>query len=251
MSSGESTPESSTYWNQTRRPLPCLVFLLPLLVLYELGVIWIGGVRHTLVRNGADAWMRGLLEQLGLHPAYVLPLGIVCIFILWHIWDRSPWRFHAEVIPGMLAESLLLALTLMIIGRLQDMAFERLELSRMVASLGPAPASLVELVSYVGAGIYEETLFRLLLLPLVYYVAKSIGTPQALATTIAVIASALAFSAAHYIGPPAEELLWFGFIFRWLAGLFFAGVFVLRGFAIVVGAHTAYDILVGMAHFHF
>jgi hypothetical protein len=67
--------------------------------------------------------------------------------------------------------------------------------------------------------------------------------------TLAMTASALAFAGAHHIGPLAEPCVWFNFIFRWLAGLFFAGVFVLRGFGIAVGAHAAYDILVGVLQF--
>jgi hypothetical protein len=36
-----------------------------------------------------------------------------------------------------------------------------------------------------------------------------------------------------------------------MAGVFFAWVFVIRGFGIAVGTHTAYDILVGWVGWHF
>ena len=39
------------YWRQTRRPLASLAFILPLLVLYEGGVVLLGS---QAVRNGAD-----------------------------------------------------------------------------------------------------------------------------------------------------------------------------------------------------
>ena len=39
--------------------------------------------------------------------------------------------------------------------------------------------------------------------------------------------------------------------FRWLAGVYFAWVFVVRGFGVAVGTHTAYDILVGWLDWHF
>lgn len=251
MSSKKSPSAATSYWGQTRRPLPCLVFLLPLLGLYELGIFLIGGLNPITVRNGADAWMRTALGELGLQPAYVLPLAIVCVFTIWQLCSRNPWRFDAEVILGMIAESLVLAMVLIVIGRLHDIVFQSLELSGIVASVGAAPATVADLLSYVGAGIYEETLFRLLMLPLIYYGFTLIGARPVLATTAAVALSGLAFSGAHYVGPMAEQFVWFGFIFRWLAGLFFAGVFVLRGFGIVVGAHAAYDILVGVFHFQF
>jgi hypothetical protein len=38
----------------------------------------------------------------------------------------------------------------------------------------------------------------------------------------------------------------FSFVFRATAGVFFAGLFVVRGFGITVGSHAAYDLLVGI-----
>jgi hypothetical protein len=242
-------PAPETYWWRTRRPLPSLVFLIPLLTVYEVGVFWIGGHNPEALGNGADSWMRWALEQAGLSPFYVLPVAILLIFTAWQCWTREPWQLSGDVLLGMLTESLALAVALMVIGRMQDLAFQKLESSAIVASLGPPPAEVEKLVCYVGAGIYEETLFRLLLLPAVYYGLTSIGFPSVVAMTAAVTASALAFSGAHFVGPMAEPFVWFSFIFRWLAGLFFAGIFVLRGFGIAVGAHAAYDILVGVLHF--
>ena len=76
-------------------------------------------------------------------------------------------------------------------------------------------------------------------------------TPAVLASTLAVTASALLFSLAHHAGTPGEAFTWFAFIFRWLAGVYFAWVFVVRGFGVAVGTHTAYDILVGAVGWHF
>src|SRR5262249_55067880 len=121
--------------------------------------------------------------------------------------------------------------------------------SRVVASMGGMGSNLDRIICYVGAGIYEETMFRLILLPAVYYCLIGLGIPSPLSMTLSITASALAFAAAHHLGHLAEPFLLFNFIFRWLAGLFFAGVFALRGFGIAVGAHAAYDILVGVLQF--
>ncbi len=242
---------SETYWYQTRRPLACMVFLVPLLTMYEIGVLWVAknGGDIDLVQNGADSWMRWTIEQIGLSPACILPAVILFVFSAWQIWTREPWRMEGEVVFGMFGESLVLAVALMVIGRVQDIAFQRLESSQIVTSIGD-PVSFVErLVSFVGAGIYEETLFRLILLPAAYFCLISVGIPSPLSMFGAMTASALAFSGAHHLGPMAEEFIWFNFIFRWVAGLFFAGVFVTRGFGIAVGAHAAYDILVGVLQF--
>jgi hypothetical protein len=227
------------------------VFLIPLLALYEVGVLWASkhGGDLDLVQNGADSWMRWAIERIGFSPAYVLPFVILLVFTAWQIYSREPWKMDGEVMLGMLGESLVLAVGLMVIGRVQDIAFHRLEATQVVASIGDRATTLERLVSYVGAGIYEETMFRLILLPAVYYSLIAIRIPSPLSMTLAMTASALAFAAAHHIGPVAEPFVWFNFIFRWVAGLFFAGVFALRGFGIAVGAHAAYDILVGVLQF--
>jgi hypothetical protein len=247
----DEIPKSETYWHQTRRPLPCLVFLVPLLTLYEVGVLWTtehGGDMES-VQNGADSWMRWAIEWVGFSPAYVLPFVILLVFTFWQIWTREPWKMDGEVMLGMFGESLVLAVGLMVVGRVQDLAFHRIEASQVVASLGDTGTTVERLVSFVGAGIYEETLFRLLLLPAVYFCMTGLGIPSPISMTLAMTASALAFAAAHHVGPMAEEFIWFNFIFRWVAGLFFAGVFALRGFGIAVGSHAAYDILVGVLQF--
>ena len=61
----------------------------------------------------------------------------------------------------------------------------------------------------------------------------------------------LLFSLAHHAGTPGEAFTWFAFVFRWLAGVYFAWVFVVRGFGVAVGTHTAYDLLVGWLGWHF
>jgi hypothetical protein len=215
------------------------------------GVLWAAqhGGDVNAVQNGADSWMRWAIEQIGFNAAYVLPFLILLIFTCWQIWTRDPWKMDGEVMLGMLGESLVLAIGLMVIGRVQDIAFHRIEASRVVASFGSSGTTLDRLVAYVGAGIYEETMFRLLLLPAVYYFLMALSIPSPMSMTLSMTASALAFAAAHHVGPLAEPFVWFNFIFRWLAGLFFASVFVLRGFGIAVGAHAAYDVLVGVLQF--
>ena len=42
-----------------------------------------------------------------------------------------------------------------------------------------------------------------------------------------------------------EPPLWYGFLFRGLAGSAFGTLFVMRGFGVTVGSHAFYDVLVG------
>lgn len=235
--------DTDDYWSQTRRPLLCLVFLAPLLAIYEAGLLGLDGDAER-IRNGADAWMRSGLAQIGLAHVWLLP-GLVVVGLLgWHVAGKFPWRISAETLAGMLAESLLFACLLVVLGQLQDVAFQRWTSSN---SLSVATAvSDARFVALIGAGVYEEVLFRLCLLPACYGLFRLMGLTTGWAAGLAVLSTSLTFSLAHYLGPAADSFTLFSFTFRTLAGAFFAALFVLRGFGITVGCHTAYDLLVGL-----
>ena len=140
------------------------------------------------------------------------------------------------------------------ISRLIDLGFSVLDQDAppvLSVVSPPSRMNLAPLIGFLGAGVYEEALFRLVLVPVLFGVLRLLQTPQVLASALAVTASALLFSLAHHAGTPGEAFTWFAFVFRWMAGVFFAWVFVIRGFGVAVGTHTAYDILVGWVGWHF
>jgi membrane protease YdiL (CAAX protease family) len=98
----------------------------------------------------------------------------------------------------------------------------------------------------VGAGVYEEVMFRLLLVPLAFLFFRLFEFPRSLAAVMAAVSTSFLFALAHHVGPQADAFHLFSFSFRAAAGLFFACVFLLRGFGITVGCHAAYDLLVGI-----
>ena len=246
--SGSHSSEADSYWSLARSPLHCLIFLLPLLAVYELGVLWLGGPKAVYLRNGADYWMRDWLFQQGWEAQWLLPVLVVVALLAWQVVGRFPWKVRFDTLIGMAAESLLFACVLLLLGQAQDAVFQQyLEPWSLavppVATLGSQAARTV---SYVGAGIYEEVLFRLLALPLVFVGLRLLLLPDKAATLIAVLLTSLLFSLAHYIGPGGDQFNYFSFVFRTMAGLFFSALFVIRGFGITVGSHAAYDVLVGV-----
>ncbi len=247
-------PQPEIYWRQAREPLACLIFLLPLLLIYEFGVLWFGAGRDG-VRNGADFWMRSWLQNAGVDSVIVLPLLVVGVLLAWHRAGHYPWRITRETLVGMFAESLLLAVCLLFVAQMQDMAFQcwfpsalsirdegagHRPLLAVAASMGP------RMIAFVGAGVYEEVMFRLTMLPACLSFFKTMRMPPRWAAGLAVFLTSLFFSVAHYIGPAGEPFSLFSFTFRVTAGCFFASVFMLRGFGITVGCHALYDILVGL-----
>ena len=63
---------------------------------------------------------------------------------------------------------------------------------------------------------------------------------------LGIVLSSVAFAAVHHLGPTGEAYQGFVFLFRTLAGLYFAVLYQARGFGIAVGTHACYDILVGV-----
>ncbi|QDT64572.1 CPBP family intramembrane glutamic endopeptidase [Calycomorphotria hydatis] len=241
----ETKIRADEYWEQARRPFPCLLFLAPLLIIYEIGVLAVGGLSNELHRSGADIWLRGWLYEVGLQHSFVLPAIVAVLLLAWNFYGYFDWRCKPETLFGMFAESLLFAFGLVVVGRLLEMLFQTAGLEVMAAGdveVNPLRRMLV----FVGAGIYEEVLFRLLLLPICYAIFLALRTGPMWAGVLSVLLSSLAFSLAHYIGPLGDQIVPFTFCFRALAGVFFAVLFMTRGFGITVGCHTAYDLIVGV-----
>src|SRR5262249_33308380 len=109
----------------------------------------------------------------------------------------------------------------------------------------PQPA-LGQVITYVGAGIYEELLFRLLLYSGLVVLLRWLQSSLLIAVVLAAVASSAIFSLAHHVGPYGEAFDNYVFLFRMLAGLYFALLYQLRGFGIAVGAHACYDVVVGV-----
>jgi hypothetical protein len=222
--------EAENYWAESRRPLVSLVFILPMMLIYELGS-WFYGIE-----NGAEAWMRHLLDMMGFGQHLFLPFLIVAMLLGWNFLTRQPWRFSPGVLWPMAVEALLLAVCLRIILYVQG---------SLVLSLGETGKNAI---SYLGAGLYEELLFRLLLLSATVWLIRTVWPERTKSMMLAILASSLLFSAAHYsfINPAGEDFSAFSFLFRFVAGVFFAVLFIYRGFGITAGAHALYDILVGI-----
>jgi membrane protease YdiL (CAAX protease family) len=141
-----------------------------------------------------------------------------------------------------------------LLGQLQSLVFAWSPIAGRAASHGTvivalsqaATIKLALALGYVGAGIYEEVLFRLALLPPLTALLRQPASLRKWATPLAVAMTSLLFSAAHHAGPAGEPFDWFRFTYRTLAGGVFAALFVLRGFGITAASHALYDLLVGV-----
>jgi hypothetical protein len=243
---GTAAEAAETYWQLSRKPLTSLVFTLPLVLAYEGGVLLLG---RGSPRNGADVWLRHLLDALGFGQYFLLPVLTILGLLAWQFLAHDRWRVSLAVLPGMAAECVLWAVVLIGVARLQQDLWPLEIAAECPATLQLAAVAhglLARLVGYCGAGLYEEVLFRLLLLPITVWTLERLGCSTPTAGLWAILISSLLFSAAHYVGPLGDTFAIYSFTFRAVAGVFFAVLFLLRGFGIAAGTHFFYDLLVGL-----
>lgn len=247
-------PPVATYWRASRAPRHSLVFALPLLALYEILAFALSGTELGQVRNGADVLLKSVFIALGgrygVSLFSVLLLGAGTWLV---IRDR---KRHGPIVPrffaGMLLESVLYAVLL---GGVTSALTSLLLHGRLmlVANQGGAQPGLTgfalptQLMISLGAGIYEELLFRVLLVSGLAALARTVfGWRPRAAGIFAAVIGALIFSLFHYIGPYGDELTLSSFTFRAVAGLLFSALYLLRGFGITAWSHALYDVILSV-----
>lgn len=242
------------YLAATRHPWCSFLFLLPLIVIYEGGVFWLAGSVPQEIRNGADIWLRKALESYGVRPVLSAPGLILGLLILWSFirWADRPQR-AIVIVLGMALESIILGVILQSISLNFPEILKRTGLDIPLAiDLNLTQDRLAKIVTFVGAGIYEEVLFRFLLFGIGSLILRVAFVPALFALPLAAVLSSLLFALAHHIPPhgepfdPTEARDRYVFLLRTAQGMFFCFIYWLRGFGIAVGAHAAYDIIVGV-----
>lgn len=233
------------YWRLARTPRYSLLFALPLLVIYEAAAFALSGDAISGVRNGADVLIKSLFVTLGGRRGLVMfdvLLLLTGMVLIWRDRRRQPEPMRASVFGGMLAESVVGGL---VVGVIASALTALLLEGAPRLSIGPVTSLSVptQLTVALGAGIYEELLFRVLLVGALAWLARrGLGWRPWPAGILAAVLGALVFSAFHYVGPYGDPFTLPTFTFRFVAGLIFSAMFLLRGFGITAWTHALYDV---------
>jgi membrane protease YdiL (CAAX protease family) len=241
---GAERPRQGGYLEWSRDPAVGLFAVLPLWLLYE-------GLRFCLTpqeRNGAEVLMAHGLGYLG--PSSIVStrvfFGVTVLAAAWSIHRRRlPWLRVGLVtalegaVYGLMLGPLAAAMAtsshrlLQAVPQARDVGSERDPL-------------VADLVASLGAGIFEELVFRLVLLSLLSLLFTRMfvgfGLPKACGVLLAVASSAAAFALFHHVGegaPPFERPV---FLFRTAAGVILGLLFAFRGLGVCVYTHTLYDV---------
>jgi hypothetical protein len=239
------------YFRATCHPWASLVFVLPLVAMYEGSLLAFAQGESDSLRSGSDTWLRWALAHIGVAGLLWVPVLLLGLLLAWALWRRGdrPDTGLLTLWAGMAAESGLFAAVLWGLSHTAVPLLDRFGLAVAPAPGGASAGAenpLEQMIGCLGAGVYEETLFRLLFFSGLIWLLRLLEFPRLTALMLATVASALAFAAAHHMGPYGQPLNTGVFLFRTFAGAYLALLYYWRGFGIAVGAHTAYDVLAGM-----
>ncbi len=250
-SGSTATGSGSSYWDASRKPLQILAFLAPLILAYELGLAMFLRSREGVLTNKAHETLLLFFDTFGLTATGGLYLGgaaIIVVLIIWHLLTRDPWRIDPATPALMGAESLGLTIPVLVFGLVIGGSTAAAALSAAAPSVPPDLADMsiwARLSISIGAGLYEELLFRMMLIAVLHTLLVDVGKlALPVGAAIAVVISAVAFTAYHPLRDATGALSLRRMAFYFLAGLYFGIVYVVRGFGIVVGTHAFYDVLV-------
>ena len=275
-----------SYFERTSRPIYAIVFLLPFIVFYELGTLLIKTDllrRYWQGRVVAFSWLQDCLAYLGFGSKFgwvATPLAVVVILAALQLASRKGWRFWFGDILPMAVECILLAVPLIVLSMFLSGSGQRqgdtdqftnstiriqtdaaLRCSSVTNDDLPATGKgsgdggkwqglLANIVTGIGAGIYEELVFRLILIIALMALFQDIfQLGHRISIILSVFISAALFGAYHHIVYLGGQFVqsspfnWPEFSFRTIAGIYFAVLFAIRGFGITAGAHAFYDII--------
>jgi len=210
--------------------------LLPFIVLYEAGTRFYATDfhHHTEQRIYAFHLMQLFFDWFGATGRYLPAMAVCTILLSCHIFRRDAWEFELPTLICMLVESVIWALPLILLDAISSYYFP------LAAGHGRWRTMLV---MSIGAGVYEELVFRLALVAVLSILLVDIlRLRKVWSTPLIVLGSAALFAHYHYWGG-MEVFAWRTFVFRTLAGIYFSLLFFWRGFGIAAGGHAAYDLI--------
>lgn len=239
------------YHDLTRTATYGFLASLPLLFIYEMMIMLVNSGKTYGVRISAEIWLKRMLGNFGFAGMHILGLLVFLIGVGIFYYER---RRHIPIRPkylgAIIVESSIYAVVLALlissmVGFIFAMAPALITEPALLLAPQRAEAGIwTKLALSIGAGIYEELFFRVLLVGGLYWLLKHILPKAVQAYVIAAVVGALLFSAVHYFGSLGDDFTISSFTFRFLFGLALNAVFLIRGFGVAAWTHALYDVMV-------
>ena len=228
-----------SYWSVSKNITYSLLFIFPMLFLYE-SMCLLQFMESTFsIRNGADVLIRQFFGYFGIYSELFYCMTLMVIFIIIIYVKRKVLKrngLQIRFLLCMLIESIIwCGCFIIIMGALGN--FLLFALGRHII--------LEQLYLAIGAGIWEELLFRVAFIGIMVYILRNIiRYSQLFSTLIAIIIGAFLFSYFHYIGEFGDLFTYRSFALWSIAGVFLGSLYIFRGFGITAYTHIFYDMAI-------
>jgi len=213
-----------------------LILTLPALVVYELGITILFRDTWFELRNSGEILLRSFFAELGLQNPYLILGLLTLIFLLVMIRgyriEQQP-GIHADYYLYMLMESMLWGSLIYVVMQL----FTRLPLQILTLE-----DKLANLNLAIGAGIFEELIFRMLIIgALLIIFQRGLQFNNWWANAGSILLAAVIFAAFHLFGETYSRPV---FAQRVWGGILLGLLYRFRGYGISVYSHVIYNILI-------
>ena len=225
-----------SYYHRSKSLANSFLFILPLLVTYEVGI----AIQGSCVKNTADIIVKTSLALLGKNGSLIFN-SLVIIFLFASVfYIEKEYRLSPVIFIPMFMESAVYALFM---GYGLGFIVYKV-LFPYALSLHFSKDMWMGIILSVGAGVYEEIVFRLLLITLLYFTLTTLlKIYKPIGAIISIITAALIFTFMHYVGSLSDSFTYTNFTFRFLSGIVLSAIFLFRGLGVVVYTHVIYDVL--------
>lgn len=234
-----------SYFFHSKSLANSFLFILPLLILYEFGIAFQG----SNIKNVADVIVKTPLILFGKNSSLIFNLLVIVFLVVSLFSIERKYQLNILLFIPMFIESVIYAL---FIGLILGFIVYRISFSFVLS----IPLSLnlsnlwMQLTLSIGAGVYEEIVFRLILISLFCYIfAVFFKIHKPTSTIISILLAAFIFTMMHYVGTFGDNFTYTNFMFRLLAGIVLSVIFIFRGLGIAVYTHAIYNVFLVLRSF--
>lgn len=229
------------YFNTTHTLLYSYLISLPLLLAYEILIYISQPASDQVVRISVDVWVKTLFSYFS-HDVLSITLivaALLGIFVVYKERERLS-SLKPAFFMGMLLEATAYAFLLSLIISSTVQGLLQILPSDPIEQLG----ILQQFALSLGAGLYEELFFRVILVSTLLFIFKRVFSKKFFAISASMILAAIIFSLVHFVGALGDDFSLGAFLFRFLFGLALNGLYIWRGFGMAAWTHAIYDIMV-------
>ena len=233
------TTKKHTYFSNTKNILVSLIFIFPFVLLYEIICFFYFQGKNYQIRNSADVIIRDFFNLFGSFSDEIYSITLFAILLFIYFINKGKNKkisINYRYLILMFIEGIIFGFLLLLL--LNDVSIFYISENLYRSDL------LLNLYLCIGAGIWEEILFRLLLFSFLYKIIRSFFKGQdVFVLFLSIILSSILFSLFHYIGNNADFFTLNTFLIRTFGGIFLGLLYYYRGFGIVVISHISYDFI--------